>query len=260
MDIVFKIAQTIRVLSYGRVLGRRHARRDPRQSGGDRGLSRHRARTSRSHERVASSFSAEDIDVFYGTSQILFGVDLAVAEGQTMALLGRNGAGKTTTLKAIAGLAPPRRGRVRVLGTRDAGPQAARDRTRRHRLRAGGPAGLPRAQRRGQSGDRAPRRGRAGRTTGTLARVYEMFPLLDAAAAAHGRPAFRRRAADADDRAHADGQSDRAAARRAERRAWRRSSCSASASCCATCATSASPFCLPSRTCISASASPATRP
>jgi len=59
---------------------------------------------------------AEDIDVFYGTSQILFGVSLEVAEGQTMALLGRNGAGKSTTLKALAGIAPPSRGVVRVLG------------------------------------------------------------------------------------------------------------------------------------------------
>ncbi len=63
-----------------------------------------------------SIFSVEAIDVFYGTSQILFGVDIEVAEGQTMALLGRNGAGKSTTLKAIAGIAPPRRGRVRILG------------------------------------------------------------------------------------------------------------------------------------------------
>ncbi len=62
-------------------------------------------------------FSAEDIDVFYGTSQILFGLSVAVTEGQTMALLGRNGAGKSTTLKALAGLAPPKRGKVHVLGT-----------------------------------------------------------------------------------------------------------------------------------------------
>src|SRR3984893_2707049 len=61
-------------------------------------------------------FSVEKIDVFYGSSQILFGIDIELAEGQTMALLGRNGAGKSTTLKAIAGLAPPRRGRVTVMG------------------------------------------------------------------------------------------------------------------------------------------------
>jgi len=59
-------------------------------------------------------FEAQGIDVFYGTSQILFDVSIAVLEGQTMALLGRNGAGKSTTLKALAGIAPPARGRVRV--------------------------------------------------------------------------------------------------------------------------------------------------
>ncbi len=54
----------------------------------------------------------EDLDVYYGTSQILFGVGLSVRQGETMALLGRNGAGKSTTMKAIMGLAPARRGKV----------------------------------------------------------------------------------------------------------------------------------------------------
>ncbi|SNS93554.1 branched-chain amino acid transport system ATP-binding protein [Tardiphaga sp. OK246] len=58
----------------------------------------------------------EAADVYYGASQILFGVDLAVEQGQTMALLGRNGAGKSTTFKMIAGLAPPRRGKIALAG------------------------------------------------------------------------------------------------------------------------------------------------
>ena len=58
----------------------------------------------------------DGIDVFYGASQILFGVSFAVERGQSLALLGRNGAGKSTTMKAIIGLAPPRRGTVRVQG------------------------------------------------------------------------------------------------------------------------------------------------
>ena len=58
----------------------------------------------------------EDLDVYYGTSQILFGVGLSVRRGETMALLGRNGAGKSTTMKAIMGLAPARRGRVTLEG------------------------------------------------------------------------------------------------------------------------------------------------
>ncbi len=57
-----------------------------------------------------------DLDVYYGTSQILFGVGLSVRQGETMALLGRNGAGKSTTMKAIMGLAPPRRGTVALRG------------------------------------------------------------------------------------------------------------------------------------------------
>jgi len=58
----------------------------------------------------------DNLDVYYGTSQILFGVGLSVQPGETMALLGRNGAGKSTTMKAIAGLAPARRGRVLLRG------------------------------------------------------------------------------------------------------------------------------------------------
>ncbi len=58
----------------------------------------------------------DNLDVYYGTSQILFGVGLSVQPGETMALLGRNGAGKSTTMKAIAGLAPARRGRVVLRG------------------------------------------------------------------------------------------------------------------------------------------------
>ena len=61
-------------------------------------------------------FEANGIDVFYGTSQILFVVSFSVVEGQTMALLGRNGAGKSTTLKAIAGITPPMRGTISVAG------------------------------------------------------------------------------------------------------------------------------------------------
>tara|TARA_R110002072_G_scaffold38138_23_gene110584 strand:+ start:2680 stop:3360 length:681 start_codon:yes stop_codon:yes gene_type:complete len=57
-----------------------------------------------------------DIETFYGPSQALFGVTLAVAAGEAVALMGRNGMGKTTTIRSICGLTPARRGTVRFDG------------------------------------------------------------------------------------------------------------------------------------------------
>ena len=54
----------------------------------------------------------ENIDTFYGETQALFGVSMAVAAGEVVALLGPNGAGKTTTLRSILGLTRARRGRI----------------------------------------------------------------------------------------------------------------------------------------------------
>jgi branched-chain amino acid transport system ATP-binding protein len=47
--------------------------------------------------------TVDDLEAGYETGQVLFGVDLSVAEGELVSLLGRNGAGKTTTLRAVAG-------------------------------------------------------------------------------------------------------------------------------------------------------------
>jgi ABC-type branched-subunit amino acid transport system ATPase component len=53
-----------------------------------------------------------DLDVAYGSVQVLFSVDLEVHQGETLALLGTNGAGKSTLLKALSGLISPRRGSI----------------------------------------------------------------------------------------------------------------------------------------------------
>ncbi len=118
------------------------------------------------------------IDVFYGSSQILFGVSLSVRQGQTVALLGRNGAGKSTTLKAIAGLVAPRAGRVKVLGTE-------MQNRRPHTIARAGIGFVPE--------DRqifpehsvednlllGAKKGRNGEDYWNLRRVYDMVPLLE---------------------------------------------------------------------------------
>jgi branched-chain amino acid transport system ATP-binding protein len=58
----------------------------------------------------------EKLEASYGASQALFGVDLAVAEGEVVALMGRNGMGKTTTIRAVCNLTPPHGGAVRFAG------------------------------------------------------------------------------------------------------------------------------------------------
>jgi osmoprotectant transport system ATP-binding protein len=51
-----------------------------------------------------------------GAQTVLRGIDLAVEQGETLALVGRSGAGKSTILKAINRLLPPDRGEVVVRG------------------------------------------------------------------------------------------------------------------------------------------------
>jgi branched-chain amino acid transport system ATP-binding protein len=60
----------------------------------------------------------ERVDTAYGSSQVLFGLDLHVKEGETVALLGRNGMGKTTTVRSIMGLTPVRGGSISFRGRR----------------------------------------------------------------------------------------------------------------------------------------------
>jgi branched-chain amino acid transport system ATP-binding protein len=59
-----------------------------------------------------SLLAVHDIQASYGTSRVLFGVSLDVAQGECVCLLGRNGVGKSTTMRAIIGLTPPSAGRI----------------------------------------------------------------------------------------------------------------------------------------------------
>ncbi len=69
---------------------------------------------------------ARGVETFYGASQVLFGVDLDVAAGEVVTLMGRNGMGKTTTVRSFMGLTPPRRGSVLFEGAELVGRPAYR--------------------------------------------------------------------------------------------------------------------------------------
>ncbi len=65
---------------------------------------------------MSALLEVSDLAVAYGSSQVLFGIELAMAEGEATTLLGRNGMGKTTTLRAICGLEPVKAGQIRFAG------------------------------------------------------------------------------------------------------------------------------------------------
>lgn len=58
----------------------------------------------------------DQIDVFYGDLQALWGVSMEINEGELVTLVGPNGAGKTTILKIISGLLKPASGSLRFQG------------------------------------------------------------------------------------------------------------------------------------------------
>ena len=129
------------------------------------------------HERGASSRS-EDLDVYYGTSQILFGVGLSVAAGRDHGAARPQRRRQVHHLKAIMGLAPARRGRVMLNGPVVSGMKP-------HRIARAGLGFVPE--------DRqifpehtvednlviGQKKGPDGQDEWPIRRIYEMFPLLE---------------------------------------------------------------------------------
>lgn len=54
----------------------------------------------------------ENIDTYYGDTQVLWDLSLRVPAGSVVAVLGRNGMGKSTLIRSIMGLTPPQDGRI----------------------------------------------------------------------------------------------------------------------------------------------------
>jgi branched-chain amino acid transport system ATP-binding protein len=119
-----------------------------------------------------------DLDAFYGDAQVLWGVTLEVADGETVSIIGPNGAGKTTLVHTIARLHPDARGGIVVDGT---------DLTRlpAHRIGAHGVAIVPEGRRvfphltteENLCLGAYRKSARAVHRT-TLVRVYDLFPRL----------------------------------------------------------------------------------
>ncbi|MFW7343858.1 ABC transporter ATP-binding protein [Pollutimonas sp. H1-120] len=69
----------------------------------------------------ATALELSNVHAWYGESHVLHGVNLNVAKGEVVTLLGRNGSGRTTTLRAILGLTGTRKGSIRIQGTESIG-------------------------------------------------------------------------------------------------------------------------------------------
>jgi branched-chain amino acid transport system ATP-binding protein len=64
-----------------------------------------------------SGLRVEGLVVSYGRTEAVKGIDLAIAPGQIVCLIGANGAGKTSIMRCLSGLLRPRAGRVHFDGT-----------------------------------------------------------------------------------------------------------------------------------------------
>ncbi len=120
---------------------------------------------------------ARGIHAWYGSSHVLHGVDISIARGETVGLLGRNGMGKSTLIRTLLGHVAQRQGSIRIAG-RDL------SRARPHEVARRGVAYVPEG--RGvfpnlsvrENLVMAARPGTGGRTDWPYERVMETFPRL----------------------------------------------------------------------------------
>jgi branched-chain amino acid transport system ATP-binding protein len=149
----------------------------------------------------------------YGRIQALHGIDLAVAEGELLALVGGNGAGKTTLLRAISGVQPVSGGTIRFAGADLTRVPAARRVARWHLAGSRGPSGL-RARCRSPTTCCSAATPAPGRARFVARAGLRHVPGARREAARSCRHALGRPAADAGDRPRADGAAAPAVARR----------------------------------------------
>lgn len=92
-----------------------------------------RALEKKEQEIGQSILSLKGIDAAYGTSKVLFDVDIEVPKGSTVAVVGESGSGKSTTARVITGLLPQTAGSIHFDGTEL--PPALADRSKDQKRR-----------------------------------------------------------------------------------------------------------------------------
>jgi branched-chain amino acid transport system ATP-binding protein len=121
-----------------------------------------------------AALAVQGLHTYYGESHVLQGVDLEIAPGEAVSLVGRNGAGKTTTIASITGFLRPRSGTVRVHGADLTGAAA-------HRIARAGVALVPQGRRIFSDltvGENLAVAARPATNGWDQDRVFELFPAL----------------------------------------------------------------------------------
>jgi ABC-type branched-subunit amino acid transport system ATPase component len=77
--------------------------------------------TSSADGRGTPHLVLSDVSAGYGGVPVIFGIDLTVCAGETVAVIGPNGAGKSTLLKAVIGVLGPLAGSITLGGERIGG-------------------------------------------------------------------------------------------------------------------------------------------
>ena len=130
---------------------------------------------------------ARGIHAWYGSSHVLHGIDLQIARGETVGLLGRNGMGKSTLIRTLLGHVAQREGQIHLFG-------ADMSRARPHQVARRGVAYVPEgrgvfpnltvrenlvmAAKPVATDDKDSKGGKDSQRGWSLARVMQVFPRL----------------------------------------------------------------------------------
>ena len=148
---------------------------------------RRSARTKRHHllsgpqpggERLSALLATSGLHCGYGADEIIHAVDMEVAPGEIVTILGPNGCGKTTLVKCILGYVRTTKGRILFEAAEIQALRADRPGEPRDRLRSSASEHLQAADDRREPGHRRLSSEAPPRATTAKERMFELFPLL----------------------------------------------------------------------------------